>query len=74
MVPGLTTSPPNFFTPSRFPGESRPFLVVPPAFLVAHRTCPASGKGAATNQGIDGITARLTSGVTAKAARKKLIV
>jgi hypothetical protein len=27
----LLTHPPNFFTPKRFPAESRPFLVVPPA-------------------------------------------
>ena len=42
MFPGITCSPPNFFTPSRLPGESRPFFVVPPAFFVAHRTCGLS--------------------------------
>jgi hypothetical protein len=39
MLPGMTTSPPNFLTPSRWPGLSRPFRVDPPAFFVAVRTC-----------------------------------
>ena len=39
MFPGMTYSPPNFFTPKYFGFESLPFLEVPPAFLVAPRTC-----------------------------------
>src|SRR5262245_39689430 len=35
MLPASTFSPPNFFTPSRFDWDSRPFLVLPPAFLCA---------------------------------------
>ena len=35
MLPGLTSCPPNFFTPRRRPAESRPFLDEPPAFLCA---------------------------------------
>src|SRR5205809_805895 len=35
MLPGITTSPPNFFTPSRLPAESRPLRELPPAFLCA---------------------------------------
>ena len=35
MLPDITTSPPNFFTPSLLPAESRPFLELPPAFLCA---------------------------------------
>src|SRR5262245_18213731 len=35
MLPASTRSPPNFFTPSRFDWDSRPFLVLPPAFLCA---------------------------------------
>src|SRR5882757_9660829 len=35
MLPGTTASPPNFFTPRRLDSESRPFLVLPPAFLCA---------------------------------------
>src|ERR687891_2306085 len=35
MLPGMTCSPPNFFTPSRWPGESRPLRELPPAFLCA---------------------------------------
>src|SRR5688572_3874630 len=35
MLPASTCSPPNFLRPSRFDSESRPFLVLPPAFLCA---------------------------------------
>ena len=38
ILPGPTTSPPNFLTPRRCPGESRPFFVEPPAFFVASLT------------------------------------
>lgn len=31
------THPPNFFTPSLLPRELRPFVVLPPAALEAHR-------------------------------------
>ena len=34
IFPALTVSPPNFFTPSRLPAESLPFLELPPPFLV----------------------------------------
>jgi hypothetical protein len=33
MLPGMTNSPPNFFTPRRLPAESRPLREEPPAFL-----------------------------------------
>src|SRR6185312_15270054 len=35
MFPARTRSPPKRFTPSRLEWESRPFLVLPPAFLCA---------------------------------------
>ena len=35
MQPGQTSSPPNLFTPSRFPGESWTFCVEPPLALWA---------------------------------------
>src|ERR1041385_993454 len=35
MLPAITGSPPNFFSPSRFDSESRPLRVEPPAFLCA---------------------------------------
>src|SRR5687767_3270265 len=35
ILPANTCSPPNFLTPSRFDWDSRPFLVLPPAFLCA---------------------------------------
>src|SRR5713226_2019747 len=35
MLPGMTISPPNFLTPSRRPGLSRPLRDEPPAFLCA---------------------------------------
>src|SRR5882672_11080459 len=35
MFPAPTCSPPKHLTPSRFECESRPFLVLPPAFLCA---------------------------------------
>src|SRR5215469_7031883 len=35
MFPASTCSPPKRFTPSRLEWESRPFLVLPPAFLCA---------------------------------------
>src|SRR5688572_12648483 len=35
MLPASTVWPPNFLTPSRFDWDSRPFLVLPPAFLCA---------------------------------------
>src|ERR1700720_3365050 len=35
MLPGMTISPPNFFTPSRRPALSRPLRDDPPAFLCA---------------------------------------
>src|SRR5512132_47752 len=35
MLPGITSSPPNFLTPSRCPGLSRPLRELPPAFLCA---------------------------------------
>src|SRR5579862_1949896 len=35
MLPASTCSPPKRFTPSRLECESRPFLVLPPAFLCA---------------------------------------
>src|SRR5437016_5605465 len=35
MLPGSTISPPNFLTPSRCPGLSRPLRDEPPAFLCA---------------------------------------
>src|SRR5579871_4696873 len=35
MLPASTSSPPNFLTPRRFACESRPFRVLPPAFLCA---------------------------------------
>ena len=33
ILPGITASPPNFFTPRRRPSESRPLRELPPAFL-----------------------------------------
>src|SRR5687767_3053890 len=41
MLPASTVWPPNFLTPSRFDWDSRPFLVLPPAFLCA--TLDSSG-------------------------------
>src|SRR3712207_1853460 len=35
MLPAETISPPQTFTPSRLPSESRPFLDDPPPFLCA---------------------------------------
>src|ERR1700722_15599618 len=35
MFPARTCSPPKRFTPRRLDSESRPFLVLPPAFLCA---------------------------------------
>ena len=35
ILPGSTSSPPYFFTPSLRPALSRPFLDDPPAFFVA---------------------------------------
>lgn len=35
MLPAFTCWLPNFLTPSLLPSESRPFLELPPAFLVA---------------------------------------
>src|SRR5208283_5945259 len=35
MLPARTNSPPNFFTPLRWPALSRPFRELPPAFLCA---------------------------------------
>src|SRR5690606_14137256 len=35
MLPAMTCSPPNFFTPRRRPAESRPLREEPPAFLCA---------------------------------------
>src|SRR6266550_5419448 len=35
ILPGTTTSPPNFLTPSRRPRLSRPLREEPPAFLCA---------------------------------------
>src|SRR5205809_5524592 len=35
MLPGMTISPPNFLTPRRRPGLSRPLRDEPPAFLCA---------------------------------------
>src|SRR5271165_4395424 len=35
MLPGMTISPPNFFTPRRLPRLSRPLREEPPAFLCA---------------------------------------
>src|SRR5215471_14930703 len=35
MLPGITISPPNFFTPRRLPRLSRPLREEPPAFLCA---------------------------------------
>src|SRR6516162_5652541 len=35
MLPASTCSPPKRFTPRRLEWESRPFLVLPPAFLCA---------------------------------------
>src|SRR5262245_55612132 len=35
LLPASTVWPPNFLTPSRFDWDSRPFLVLPPAFLSA---------------------------------------
>src|ERR1051325_11550333 len=35
ILPGTTISPPNFLTPSRRPGLSRPLRDDPPAFLCA---------------------------------------
>src|SRR6187401_2496628 len=35
MLPPMTFSPPNFFTPRRRPAESRPLRDEPPAFLCA---------------------------------------
>src|SRR5581483_3755387 len=34
-LPASTIWSPNFFTPNRWPAESRPFLELPPAFLCA---------------------------------------
>src|SRR5690348_6935107 len=42
MLPARTLSPPKRFTPSRLEWESRPFLVLPPAFLCA--MCAASAR------------------------------
>src|SRR6476620_10367171 len=41
MLPGITGSPPNFFTPSRLPAVSRPLRELPPAFLCAMARSPA---------------------------------
>src|SRR5689334_166051 len=49
MLPGTTISPPNFLTPSRRPGLSRPLRDEPPAFLCAISTLlptPSSLRGA----------------------------
>src|SRR5690606_18725447 len=35
MLPATTVWPPKTLTPSRFDSESRPFLLLPPAFLCA---------------------------------------
>src|SRR5690606_4124493 len=35
MLPAVTAWPPKIFTPRRFDSESRPFLLLPPAFLCA---------------------------------------
>src|SRR6202035_634262 len=35
MLPASTASPPNFLTPRRWPGESRPLRDEPPDFLCA---------------------------------------
>src|SRR5262249_52522164 len=40
MLPARTVSPPNFFTPSRFAFESRPFLVDDWPFLCAMALLP----------------------------------
>src|SRR5487761_101981 len=42
ILPASTCSPPKRFTPSRLEWESRPFLVLPPAFLCA--MCAASAR------------------------------
>jgi hypothetical protein len=61
ILPGITASPPNFFTPRRRPAESRPFLVDPPLFFVAVR-CGTSTAAAAPSltraQKIGAATAR----------------
>ena len=44
MFPGMTYSPPNFFTPKYFGFESLPFLLVPPAFFVAVLCPPRNPK------------------------------
>ena len=44
MFPGMTYSPPNFFTPKYFGFESLPFLLVPPAFFVAVLCQPRNPK------------------------------
>src|SRR4051812_36455854 len=47
MLPAMTTSPPNFLSPSRFECESRPLRVLPPAFLCAmRRLLPFDGRDA----------------------------
>src|SRR5262249_36853981 len=46
MLPASTRSPPNFFTPSRFAFESRPFLVEDWPFLCAMAGLPLDGRHA----------------------------
>src|SRR5690606_12200785 len=41
MLPGMTCSPPYFFTPRRRPAESRPLRDEPPAFLCAMVQTPS---------------------------------
>src|SRR5580693_3008136 len=43
MLPASTCSPPNFFTPRRWPAESRPLREEPPDFLWAIGRSPYFG-------------------------------
>jgi len=47
--------PENFLTPSLCPGESFPFLVDPPDFLVAHLFCNGDNKPATVKRERDEI-------------------
>src|SRR5215471_21871605 len=63
MLPASTGSPPNFFTPSRWPGESRPLREEPPDFLWAIGSSSASAlaarRGLAHRRGAGNLLGRL---------------
>src|SRR6476659_9570081 len=53
MWPALTCCPPNFLRPRRLLSESRPFLVLPPAFLCAMVVASSSGRGSGADDAGD---------------------